>query len=192
MFPPEGALCRSRGLVERLEALLRPTFRARSLAELDPAALKSQGVKGLLIDVDNTLVPWGTSVISAAAYRWVQRARAEGMGVCLMSNSAGSRRVKVLAKRLGVPCVYRAAKPRARPYLCGMQQLGLSRGHVAVVGDQVFTDTLGGNRLGLHTILVSPLSPRDFPATKIVRLAERWVLRWLERRGNGLVEARKL
>ncbi|HHW73441.1 MAG TPA: YqeG family HAD IIIA-type phosphatase [Firmicutes bacterium] len=153
-----------------------------SVVDLDLADLKRRGIAGLLIDIDNTLVPWGNPQMDERLAEWIGRAKAAGFKICLVSNALPERSA-AFAQLLDIPAVGRAMKPLSRAFRRGMDRLGLPRKQVAVVGDQLFTDVFGGNRLGLFTILVNPLSTEELGTTKVMRRLERRVLRSLARRG---------
>jgi HAD superfamily phosphatase (TIGR01668 family) len=95
--------------------------------------------------------------------------------MCLVSNNL-STRVSRFSRALDIPAIAKAAKPRRRSFRQAMEIMGTTAEHTAVIGDQLFTDVLGGNRLHLFTVLVSPLSPLEFWTTRLVRRAERLVL----------------
>ncbi len=82
-----------------------------------------------------------------------------------------------IAKLIGIPAVYKAGKPRKRAYRKAMAMLSTTPHETMMVGDQIFTDVLGGNRLGLYTILVKPIHQQEFIGTKVMRILERLVLR---------------
>jgi hypothetical protein len=149
---------------------------------IDPEVLWRKGIRGILIDLDNTLVPWRGREVFEDVRAWLEKVKTRGLQVCIISNAASGSRVAKMADWLNLPYMPRSFKPRRRGFRWGMQLLGLKVNEVAVIGDQVFTDILGGNRLGALTILVEPLSSRDFISTQVVRLMERWVLNWLRRR----------
>lgn len=153
-----------------------------SVRDIDLKDLQRRGIAGLLIDIDNTIVPWGNPQMDQDFIRWISLAKEEGFRICLVSNALPER-VQSFAELLGIPAVGRAMKPLGRAFRRGIDLLGLRRGQVAVVGDQLFTDVLGGNRMGLYTILVNPLSTAELGSTQIMRRLERKVLRMLARRG---------
>lgn len=163
--------------------ILRPAEWHSSIHAIDLQALKGRGIRGVIVDLDNTLVAWRYPRPTPAVQEWLARVRSEGLKVCIVSNG-GSRRVAAFAREAGVPYIGRAAKPRGRGFREALELLGTRPGETAVVGDQIFTDVLGGNRLGLYTILVKPVSRREFIGTRLVRRVERLVLRYLERRGH--------
>jgi putative phosphatase len=151
---------------------LRPDAEADSIYAIDPAALRARGVRGVILDLDNTIVPWGAWDVPATLGPWIAAARAAGLRLCIVSNNAGAR-VAHIAATLDLPVVTGAWKPRRRALRRALGMMGTAPDTTALIGDQVFTDVLGGNRLGLHTILVRPQSGREFPLTRLTRLAER-------------------
>ncbi|MDI9442144.1 MAG: YqeG family HAD IIIA-type phosphatase [Firmicutes bacterium] len=163
--------------------LLQPDFIVESVLDIDLGALREKGIAGLLVDIDNTLVAWADSSIDEAFAAWIRRAKEEGLRVCIVSNAL-EERTTTLARSLGIPAVGRAMKPLKRAFLRGLALLELPAEEVAVVGDQLFTDIFGGNRLGMLTVLVNPLSRQEFATTKLVRKIEERVLRRMVKRGR--------
>jgi uncharacterized protein len=155
---------------------LRPDRYYESLISVDLADLARRGLEGLIVDLDNTMVPRKGRDCTDELLSWLETAREAGLAVCIVSNNWKSR-VGGIATRLGLPMVARATKPRARAFLLGMEALGTGREQTAVIGDQMFTDVLGGNRLGLYTILVKPLPGRELPHTVVLRRVERYLIR---------------
>lgn len=157
---------------------LRPRLLVPAVFDIDLDGLWWQGIRGLILDLDNTLVAWGSDFVSDRLIAWVSGARVRGFRLCVSANARAGR-VKQMAGRLGIPGIANAGKPRRQAFQRALQIMGTGPGETAVVGDQLFTDILGGNRLGLFTILVAPLTSRDFVWTRIVRHPERLVLRAL-------------
>lgn len=154
----------------------RPAEYVRTIYDIDLHMLRQRGVRGIICDLDNTLVAWDESSTGPELRHWIAEAKQAGLGVCIVSNN-GKNRVGEFARSLGLPFVANAAKPRRRAFRRAMELLGTSPAETAVVGDQVFTDVFGGNRQGLHTILVVPISRQEFIGTRLVRLLEQFVLR---------------
>lgn len=152
-----------------------------SAFDIDLAALKADGVKGLIVDLDNTLVPRYEDEPSHELRRWLKQVREVGLPVCVVSNN-WTARVAAIAEDLGLAVVKGAGKPFARAFRQGMRVLGTKPEETAVIGDQLFTDVLGGNRLGMHTVLVVPLSEQEMLHTRILRKAERRILGAMARR----------
>ncbi|HEY8347602.1 MAG TPA: YqeG family HAD IIIA-type phosphatase [Symbiobacteriaceae bacterium] len=161
---------------------LRPGAYYRSIFHIDLERLKQQGFRAILLDLDNTMVPWNDPEPTPELLAWLQRVREMGFQVCIVSNNKG-RRVREFATRLGIPFVSKAIKPRRKGFREAMALLQVPPRECVVVGDQLFTDILGGNRAGAHTILVMPMDRREFLFTRLVRTVERKVLRYLDRRG---------
>jgi len=153
--------------------LLRPTLVADAVWEIDLDALWERGVRGLILDLDNTLVEWNGSRVRPEVRRWLEAARRKGMRLAMASNAIRGRRVVDLAKDLEVPVVKQAGKPFPVAFRRAMAAMGTDPGTTCAVGDQVFTDMLGANWLGLTTVLVKPLSKHESPHTRLIRLVER-------------------
>jgi len=147
-----------------------------------PAELLGRGIRGVILDLDNTVVPWGEEEVPPAHLAWTARAKECGLKLCLVSNSR-ARRTEKVARQLAVPWVSWALKPLGRGFFQAMKILDVSPLEIAVIGDQLLTDVLGGNRQGFYTVLVSPLSQREFITTKFNRVVEALAIRWLRTRG---------
>jgi HAD superfamily phosphatase (TIGR01668 family) len=153
---------------------LRPDSRSDTVYAISLKALHARGIRGVILDLDNTLVPWGAREAPPELRGWIAAGRAEGLQFCIVSNNRGAR-VARLAAALGLPAVTGALKPRRGALRRALGVMGTTPATTALIGDQLFTDILGGNRLGLHTILVRPQSRKEFVLTRAVRWAERLV-----------------
>lgn len=160
---------------------LYPDIILQSIHDLDTDYLKEEGISGIILDLDNTLVPLGDRHVSPRVCRWVDDLKEEGFKLYIVSNSTPGKGGK-LAQQMDVSAIWLAVKPRRRAFRLALERMGLEAGEVAVIGDQVVTDVLGGNRLGLMTILVRR-SGRDMPFTRITRMLERRVLRRMKKEG---------
>ena len=159
-------------------SLLRPDDVIDSVLSVTPEFLARRGLRGLLLDLDNTLVPYGSYEEAAAAgmFHWARELRDSGIGLYLLSNATG-RRAAFWLERLGFSGVGLAGKPHPRAYRRALAELGLPAHQTGMVGDQLFTDVLGGNLSGMHTILVRPIISNALPHTRVARQLERLVLR---------------
>lgn len=164
--------------------LFRPTLQANSLDRISIERLLQDGIKGLIIDLDNTMTPWNDVEVGPKVEAWFKALKEAGIKACVVSNNKRKQRVAVVADRLGIPFVFRATKPRRRAFRSGMALLGTGPLDTAVIGDQLFTDIMGGNRLGLYTILVIPMSSREFVGTRFMRQMEKALL-WLMKRASS-------
>ncbi len=158
--------------------LFRPTYQAKSLDSISIERLVREGIRGLIIDLDNTMTPWNDLEVGPRVAGWFTELQTAGIQSCVVSNNKHKRRVAVVAEKLGIPFVFRATKPRGRAFRAGMKILGTGTKDTAVIGDQLFTDILGGNRLGLYTILVLPISNHEFVGTRFLRQMEKLLI-WL-------------
>ncbi|MHB8169976.1 MAG: YqeG family HAD IIIA-type phosphatase [Thermincolia bacterium] len=157
-------------------SLLYPDWHVSSIACIDLGELQCKGIKGIVFDLDNTIISWGDRDFSPTVMAWFKELKAKGFRLCILSNNT-SGRVRGLARVLGIPAIPRAIKPRKKAFKKALLLLGTRPEETAVIGDQVFTDIFGGNRLGLYTILVFPMSRDEFIGTKLVRRIERLVLK---------------
>jgi HAD superfamily phosphatase (TIGR01668 family) len=153
-------------------SLLRPDRSFRSLLDIDSRSLKDLGIEALLVDIDNTIVPWRGEHPDEAIVRRLTDFQEAGILIILVSN-AGAARAERMAEKLGCRAVAPAKKPFSSGYRRAHALLGIAKNNIATVGDQIFTDVLGGNRYGIKTILVDPLSRKEFAGTRIVRILER-------------------
>lgn len=159
--------------------LLRPRLYVESIYNIDLDELKRQGIRAICSDLDNTLVPWESDHPNDKLLGWLDKVHKAGFPVFLVSNAV-PKRLEHFLQLLGVQGIGKANKPRRRAFLQALEELKLPAHQVALVGDQVFTDVLGGNRVGLFTILVVPLSQKEFIGTRIMRRLERFVMRRLQ------------
>lgn len=144
--------------------------------------LHEKGIKLIICDVDNTLVPHDEKYPDQTAEEFVRNVQSEGFQFCLISNNF-SERVDAFAHKLNVHTYSMAKKPLKVTYKKIMKDYGLSGKQIASIGDQLLTDVLGGNRAGIYTILSKPLVERDLKATKINRVIENKVFKLLEKKG---------
>jgi len=150
--------------------------------QISAAWLTRWGVRGLVLDLDNTLVPWNTADVSVSVGVWVENLAAAGIASCVLTNNY-TRRATEVADLLKIPIIKAAFKPSPAAFRGALRVMSLPAAQVAVVGDQLFTDVLGGKLAGMRAILVEPLSAREFFTTKFVR--------WLERPVRARVAPRR-
>jgi HAD superfamily phosphatase (TIGR01668 family) len=161
---------------------LYPDMYIESIFALDPEELKKKGIEGIICDLDNTVVRWDEAEPRPDAIKWLQMMKRQGFKMCIVSNTLTERAGRV-SDLLSIPAIPGAVKPSRRAFVRALQYLETEPHNTAVIGDQMFTDVLGGNRVGMYTILVVPMSRNEFFITRIVRRIERFVLRRLVRRG---------
>lgn len=142
-----------------------------------------QGYRGLLFDVDNTLVTHG-SPADQRAKELFGRLKRIGYEVCLISNNKEPR-VASFSKDAGIDYyIFKANKPSAKGYLQGMEKMGTNKKNTIFIGDQIFTDVYGANKVGIKSILVKPIHPKEEIQIVLKRYLERIVLREYKRKKN--------
>jgi HAD superfamily phosphatase (TIGR01668 family) len=157
-------------------SLLAPDHYVTSVHAIDLDALWRDGIRVLLLDLDNTLLPRDTNVVPDELKAWAADLRVRGFKVCLVSNNFHDR-VRIVAAELGFDLVDHAVKPLPFAFRRALKLEDATARETAVIGDQLFTDILGGALLGMRTVLVAPLSSIDLPHTLMLRKLEAIVLK---------------
>ena len=132
---------------------LLPKLITDELTDLTPEILKANHVRLLMLDFDNTIVPYTTSVPTEEMDQWLKAMVQSQVTICVVSNSHKDR-VKIFCEKYGIPCITHAKKPFSRGIRQCLAKFELAPGKCALAGDQIFTDTLGGNGCNVRTILV--------------------------------------
>ena len=128
-----------------------------SVTEIQAKQLARRGIKLVLADLDNTLVPYKVPEPTPEIVAWKQELEAEGIKLFLLSNSRKPGRAQHFAQALGIPFQGHSGKPKRGGYLRAMERMGCTPEQTVMVGDQIFTDTLGANRSGVVPLLVRPI-----------------------------------
>ncbi|MBK3493358.1 YqeG family HAD IIIA-type phosphatase [Viridibacillus sp. YIM B01967] len=153
-----------------------------SVYQITPDKLKQLGVRGIITDLDNTLVEWDRPDATEKLIEWLKTIRDAGIKVMIVSNN-GELRVKAFADPLELPYICKARKPLSKGFKQALMELNLKPQEVIMVGDQMLTDVLGGNRIHVHTILVKPVAQSDGFVTRFNRMVERRVFHNLKKQG---------
>ena len=132
---------------------LFPRWILPSLTDLTPEMLKNRGISLLMLDFDNTIVPYTTSVPTEEMDRWLREMNSSGIQLCVVSNSHKDR-VRIFCDRYGLDCITHANKPFTKGINQCLAKYGIPAGKAALVGDQIYTDTFGANNAGVMPILV--------------------------------------
>ena len=145
------------------------------ILSLTPEILHQNNLKGLVLDVDETLVPMSLAEVSEELQVWVQTLRPT-VSLWLVSNNLSQNRISRIAKALNLPYILGARKPSRRKLRQAVDAMNIPIEQVAMVGDRLFTDVLAGNRLGMFTILVEPMvDPAKVAQRYPVRTVEVWL-----------------
>ena len=154
----------------KIMSKFKPDYISRSLSGVKAEILKSRGISVLLLDLDNTLAPWRTQEFSADALKWLQSAR-QDFEIYILSNGSEDR-VAHTAAALKIKYIAGAHKPNKKKLLRALAENKINPERAAVIGDQLYTDVLSAVRLGACSVLLTPISGREYIFTKFNRLRE--------------------
>lgn len=154
--------------------LFKPTFWLKSVLAIDEEFLRKNRVRALILDMDNTLSMHGDPAAERGIPEWLNKMRALGVRMCVVSNNT-QRRVAPLAAKLGLPFTANGAKPLTFGVNRAVKKMRVRKRETLVVGDQIFTDIMAGNLAGIRTVLVEPF-----------HLEKSWTFR-LKRKAESLV-----
>ncbi len=152
-----------------------------SVAAIRPKVLAGKGVRLVLADLDNTLVPYRVLEPSPAVRDWIAELGRERIVLFVLSNSRRPGRARRFAEAMGLPYQGRSGKPKRGGYLRAMERMGCKPSETVMVGDQIFTDVLGANRAGVAPLLVEPIRLAGNPG-RYLRYAAETPFRILGRR----------
>lgn len=153
-------------------SLLIPTYFTKHVSNITPEILHKLNIKGIILDIDDTLAPHRCSTPDPKALKWVELLKKNDIKLILVSNNF-KKRVSIFAKKLGLPYIYMGLKPLSYGIKKAIKHLNLPGSEIVVVGDQIFTDTIGANFLKLKSILVDPISKNKTTILKIKRFFEK-------------------
>lgn len=161
--------------------LFCPLYRFHRVENISPEFLRAHGIKGILLDVDNTLSPHNAPDPEPPVMAWLADLAANDIEAVIVSNNSKPR-VEPFAGKLGLRFISRAAKPLPNGFNRAQKMMNLKRSELAVVGDQLFTDMTGGNLAGIMTLLVDPIQLEDNPFFKLKRKLEVPLLKRFDRK----------
>ncbi len=157
-----------------MKHILYPDKYLDSVDQIDFGRLYQEGFRGLIFDIDNTLVPHGAPA-DEKAVRLFARLRQLGFDSVLLSNNKEPR-VKPFADRVGSRYIYKAGKPGVKSYQKAMEWMQTGCSNTLFIGDQIFTDITGANRAGITSYLVKPINPKEEIQIVLKRYLEKIVL----------------
>jgi hypothetical protein len=155
--------------------MFKPTYVFNDVTEITPEFLRKKGIKGLLLDLDNTLTTHNNPVPPQSSLDWLDTMRAAGIRLMIVSNNKAER-VTPFANALKLDFESRGAKPLTFGYTRAIKRMGLGKREVAAVGDQIFTDVLGSNLKGIRSIFVFPIQPETSLPFRFKRTVEKLFL----------------
>ena len=140
---------------------LLPAILADSVTQLTPEYLQSKNIRLLMLDFDNTIVPYTTNTPTPEMAAWLEKMRESDIIICVVSNSRRDR-VKIFCEKLGISCITHAKKPFPKGIRQCLGKSEVAAQHAALAGDQIYTDTLGANGCGVCSILVKAIHNHNF------------------------------
>ena len=166
-------------------ALIYPDKLNNRVTDITLDDLRALGVRGLLLDVDNTLTTHGSQALSSAVEEWLREMRRAGIRLTVVSNGMPAR-VRPFAERIGLRFIAFACKPSPIGFWRGARRLGLPLKECAAVGDQTFTDIVGSRLAGVRSIQLLPIQYEHQPTLRFKRWLERGILRrYRQRHSDG-------
>lgn len=160
--------------------MIYPKEYFNSVKDIDINFLKENNIKGLILDVDNTLISLDKKM-PAGISEWAKSMKNSGIKICILSNSNKLDKVESVAKIIEVPYIFFGKKPLKSGFLRAKKLLKLENENIAVVGDQIFTDVIGANRCKMYSILVKPIEEKDYFITRIKRPIEKIIIKMYEK-----------
>lgn len=161
-----------------------PDLYLESIKFINSELLKKNKIKGLIIDVDNTLIDYEKNLISGAE-EWCEDLKSEGIKCMILSNTNKKEKVEKVATSLNIPYIMFAKKPFKGGFKKAKELLGLKSSEIAVVGDQIFTDVIGARRMNMFSILVKQVDEKDILITRIKRPLEKIIIKkYLNEKGT--------
>ena len=138
--------------------------------------LKENNIKGIILDVDNTLSTHHGQVLTDGLSEWLVYMKENNIGLMVLSNSK-EKRVKPFAQKINLPYISLGLKPLPFGYFRALKALGSKRKNTAIVGDQIFTDVLGGNLVGVKTVLLTPIKLESTAGFRFKRKLEKLIFK---------------
>lgn len=158
-----------------------PDMYQKSIYAIDYKKLLNRGIKCLLFDLDNTIVPIKMKAPSNKIKSLFEDLKEMGFKIIIFSNSPKGR-LKPFKDELGVDCSANSRKPSIKKFLQIIDIYGYAVSEIAIIGDELLTDVLGGNKVGITTILVNPVGKKDFFLAKIRRIIEKRLMKQLRKK----------
>ncbi|MBQ9902081.1 MAG: YqeG family HAD IIIA-type phosphatase [Clostridia bacterium] len=158
-------------------ALFKPDMRISKMIDITPEMLHSLGIRALLLDIDNTMTTHNNPVPADGVREWLEEMKSQGFMLMVVSNNNGER-VRKFSQLLGLYFEGSAKKPLPVGFRRACTRLGIQPKEAAVIGDQIFTDIMGGNLLGACTIMTEVYEPEPMFFFKIKRACERFIMKF--------------
>lgn len=159
--------------------MFKPNIKLKKITYITVPLLEKYGINALILDVDNTLSTHHGQVLTEGLQEWLDLMRKNGIKMTVLSNSK-SKRLAPFAKKIGLDYISLGLKPLPFGFWRALKRLNTKRKTTAIVGDQIFTDVLGGNIVGLKTIMLTPIKPETSLRFRIKRKLESYLIKLLK------------
>ena len=156
--------------------ILYPKYYCKKITDITCDYLKENNIKGLILDVDNTLLDFDLNIIEGLK-EWADKIKNAGIKCIILSNSGKLEKIQKVATLIDIPYIRLATKPLKRGFKKAQSQLNIPNENIAAIGDQIFTDVIGANRCKMFSILVEPINKKDLWMTKVKRPLENIVIK---------------
>ena len=156
--------------------ILLPDIKLERVTDITVELLKKYGIEALILDVDNTLSTHHGEILTDGLPQWLEYIKENGIRLTVLSNSK-EKRVKPFAEKITLDYISLGLKPLPFGYIRAVKKLKKKRKNIAIVGDQIFTDIIGGNCVGVKTVLLTPIKPEDGFSFKIRRKLEKFIFK---------------
>lgn len=170
-----------------------PAVSVEKVESVDLSAMKDAGKSLVLLDVDNTLLPWRGDEFPSTVIEWIRGGKALGLQFCILSNTRHPERLERLSKTLDIPYIRAKFKPSRQMYFMALDNYGAKPEGAVMIGDQLLTDVLGANRSGIDAVWIKPVGKREFVGTRVVsrnieRIVGAFLHNYFQPDGSVLVE----
>lgn len=155
-----------------MKKLLAPDSYINSIFDITPEMLKNKGIYGLILDIDNTLVATHVKDAGERVSNYIKNLKENGIKAVIVSNGH-KHRVEAFCQPLDIDFIYKAYKPLGKGFDKAIELMNLKKDQVAIIGDQLFTDVLGGNLKGIYSILLRPIDLEEPFLIRFKRILEK-------------------
>ena len=166
-----------------MKKIFLPDYFFNTFSDVNVDFLKKNAIDALILDIDNTLVPYEIRKPTDELLSWFNELKNAGIKVAFVSNN-NSERVNTFNEELGFFATYKSKKPFTKCLKKAISVMGSTEKTTALMGDQIFTDIVAGNTLSLLTVLVPPIKDKTDPFTRFKRLLERPIMKKIKKREN--------
>lgn len=161
-----------------------PTYIYEKVEDIPYELIEKEKIELIMLDMDNTLID-NNKKYKKALKEWIKNMKEHNIKLCILSNSPFGDKVKQIARELNMPYEFNATKPLLKGFKKVIEQNNIPKDRILMIGDQIFTDIFGGNRVGIKTILVTPINKSESILSKVKRPLEKLILKKYQAEGEN-------